>query len=125
MNDKIVMLPINKYLIEATINWMNDSECKPHIIVDTTDKNVIVPKQYIQNNQITLNIVASAVINFSLNQKEMSFTSKFNGVEFDVFIPLYAIKAMSGGNVNVLIPLPLMEKPKDDKKTTKLRIVDN
>ena len=91
MSDLFVQRP---YLLSAFYNWIIDSECTPHIIVDAALPNVDVPLQFVENGKIVLNIAPLSVIDFSLDDEAISFNARFSGVPTQVYVPLYAIEGI-------------------------------
>ena len=85
------MLSSKPYLLRALYDWILDSGCTPHIVVDALLPNVQVPSQFVKNGQIILNISPGAVVAFSMEKEVVSFSARFGGVPFDVLVPLYAV----------------------------------
>ena len=73
------------------IEWINDNNFTPHIMVDTLFKDVMVPVDFIHDNKIILNISYSASSNLDINLQSISFDGKFNGNSIRVFVPSLAI----------------------------------
>jgi len=88
------MLVQRPYLLRAFYNWIVDSECTPHIIVDASLPNVEVPVQFVENGKIVLNIAPSSVVAFELNDDELSFNARFSGQPMQVYVPIYAIEGI-------------------------------
>ena len=91
MSDMLIQRP---YLLRAFYNWIVDSECTPHIIVDATLPNVQVPEQFVENGKIVLNIAPTSVVAFSLEDDAVSFNARFSGQPMQVYVPLYAIEGI-------------------------------
>ena len=91
MNNMLVQRP---YLLRAFYDWIVDSECTPHIIVDATQSGVEVPLQFIEDGKIVLNIAPRSVMQFSMNDDAVSFNARFSGVPMQVYVPLYAIEGI-------------------------------
>lgn len=75
------------YLIKAMIEWINDNNFTPYILVDASVKDVEVPENFIKNDQIILNISYSASNNLNINLKSISFDGRFNGNSTQIFVP--------------------------------------
>ncbi|MDA7746475.1 ClpXP protease specificity-enhancing factor [Psychromonas sp.] len=88
------MLVQRPYLLRAFYNWIVDSECTPHIIVDASQPLVEVPAQFVENGKIVLNIAPQSVIDFSLDDDALSFNARFSGQPMKVYIPIYAIEGI-------------------------------
>jgi stringent starvation protein B len=88
------MLVQRPYLMRAFYDWIVDSDCTPHVIVDATKPNVDVPMQFVENGKIVLNIAPRSVLSFSLDEDALSFNARFSGMPTQVYVPLYAIEGI-------------------------------
>jgi stringent starvation protein B len=81
------------YLLEAMYNWINDSGMTPHVLVDASKDDVVVPNEYIIKNKIVLNIDEDSIDDFSLNEESLSFNAYFgtNSDKMLVFVPMNAV----------------------------------
>lgn len=91
MNGMLVQRP---YLLRAFYNWIVDSECTPHIIVDATQPCVEVPQKFVENGKIVLNIAPQSVVQFSMDDDAVTFNARFSGQAMQVYVPLYAIEGI-------------------------------
>tara|TARA_B100001142_G_C14260623_1_gene626852 strand:- start:875 stop:1258 length:384 start_codon:yes stop_codon:yes gene_type:complete len=117
------------YLIKAMIEWINDNNFTPHIMVDTLFKDVMVPVDFIHDNKIILNISYSASSNLDINLQSISFDGKFNGNSIRVFVPSLAIlsvyaKETGEGMVFNSDSDQEVKKDKITKKPTHLKLVE-
>lgn len=85
------MLSSKFYLFRALYEWILDSECTPHMVVDAMLPGVDVPQQHVKNGQIVLNILPSAIVDFLMDKQAVSFNARFSGVPVSVHVPMYAI----------------------------------
>lgn len=85
------MLSSKPYLLQAMYQWILDSSCTPHIVVDATLDAVRVPAQYVKNGQIVLNISPTAVQSMSMDKQAVAFNARFGGQPLDIYVPMYAI----------------------------------
>ncbi|WP_392560354.1 ClpXP protease specificity-enhancing factor [Orbus mooreae] len=92
--DDLAMSPRRPYLFKAIYDWIVDNGLTPHIIVNTTVYGVIVPSEYIQNNQIVLNIAPQSVGQYSVNNDEIEFNARFAGQPNHIVVPMAAIEAV-------------------------------
>ena len=88
------MTPTRPYLIRAMHDWIVDNNCTPHLLVDAAVEGVRVPKQYIENGMIVLNVAPSAVRSLDLGNEYVSFNARFAGTAHDIFVPVSAIQAI-------------------------------
>ncbi len=54
------MKPRRPYLLRALHEWISDSGETPHIVVDASAEGVTVPRQYVKDGKIVLNVSFSA-----------------------------------------------------------------
>ena len=91
MNSMLVQRP---YLLRAFYDWIVDSECTPHLIVDATQPCVEVPQQFVEDGKIVLNIAPRSVMQFSMDNDAVAFNARFSGQPMQVYVPLYAIEGI-------------------------------
>ena len=82
------------YLLRAIHEWISDSLCTPHIVVDANMKDVEVPRQYVKDGKIVLNVSWNATANLRLGNDEVSFSGRFGGVSLSVRVPIEAVLAI-------------------------------
>lgn len=82
------------YLIRALYEWMSDNGLTPHITVDVSDERVQVPREFVQEGKIVLNIAARAVGQFSWDNEWLAFSARFGGVSRHLSLPMGAIIAI-------------------------------
>ncbi|WP_221075996.1 ClpXP protease specificity-enhancing factor [Agarivorans aestuarii] len=88
------MTPNRPYLLKAFFDWLLDNELTPHLVVDATQANVTVPSQFINDGQIVLNIAPSAIAAFNMDLQHVSFSARFGGKPFQVYVPMAAVVAI-------------------------------
>jgi len=82
------------YLLRAIHEWITDSLCTPHLVVDASAPGVEVPRQYVKDGKIVLNASWSATANLRLGNDEVSFSGRFGGVSMSVRAPINAVLAI-------------------------------
>jgi stringent starvation protein B len=82
------------YLLRALHEWISDSNCTPHIVVDAGVAGVEVPRQYVQDGKIVLNISWSATGQLQMGNDELSFNGRFGGASMQVRVPVAAVLAI-------------------------------
>ena len=88
------MKPRRPYLLRALYEWILDSDEVPNILVDTEVAGVIVPKEYVQDGQIVLNISPTAVKDLSLGNDYVMCFGRFSGRNFEIVLPIESIRAI-------------------------------
>ena len=76
------MKPRRPYLLRALHEWISDSGETPHIVVDAGAEGVTVPRQYVKDGKIVLNVSFSATQMLKLGNDFVSFEARFSGVGF-------------------------------------------
>ena len=68
------------YLLRALVEWINDNELTPHILVDAGVAGVQVPPSSIKDGRVVLNIAERAVVGLQIDTTSVSFSARFSGV---------------------------------------------
>lgn len=106
------------YLVRAIHEWICDNDLTPHLLVDAFYPGVLVPQEYVQGEQITLNVAPQAVARLSMTNDLISFSARFAGVPRDIEIPpqaVLAIFARENGQGMAFEPVPRPEPPSPDR----------
>ena len=83
------------YIFDAVYRWTTDAGHTPYIVVDTRITGVRLPPQFTDQDKITLNISASAVTNYSIEENDwLFFSARFSGESHHIEIPLQAVQAI-------------------------------
>ncbi len=82
------------YLIRALYEWIEDNGLTPYILVDATGSEVDVPRKFIDNGRIILNISYDATHNLVLGDESVSFNARFSGSATDVSVPISNVLAI-------------------------------
>lgn len=88
------MTPRRPYLFRAFYDWILDNDLTPYIVVDTSVYGVLVPQEFVQNNQIVLNIAPQSVGQYVSNNEQIEFNARFSGVPQHIVVPMAAVEAI-------------------------------
>ena len=88
------MTPNRPYLLRALNEWILDNGMTPHILVDASIASVDVPRNFIQDNQIILNIHPDAVNQLVLGNDAITFSARFSGKISRVYVPMNSVTAI-------------------------------
>ncbi len=88
------MISTKPYFFRAIYQWAADNGFTPQIVVDAAVPGVTVPRQYVKDGQIVLNISPGAVSNFTMDNERLSCAARFSGRSLKVDIPLDAVLAI-------------------------------
>jgi len=105
------------YLARALYEWLVDNELTPYLVVDATLPDVQVPRQFVQNGQIVLNVAPTAVRDLLIDNDAIGFNARFGGHPMQVMIPtpaLIAIYARENGAGMVFGHEPELDAPEAD-----------
>lgn len=78
---------VKPYLLRAIYQWCEDNQLTPHIAV-YVNEHTQVPMQYVQENQIVLNIGSQASAGLDIGQEFIVFSARFAGKPMDMMIPI-------------------------------------
>ncbi|MET0335799.1 MAG: ClpXP protease specificity-enhancing factor [Rhizobacter sp.] len=95
------------YLIRALHDWCTDNGFTPYLAV-YVDASVIVPVEYVKNNEIVLNVGFEATTSLKLGNELIEFKARFGGVSRDIAVPVdhvIAIYARENGQ-GMAFPVP-------------------
>jgi stringent starvation protein B len=84
-------LPKRPYLLRAMHAWMSDSDHTPHVIVDAEHAGVEVPRAYVKDGKIVLNLSTGATQNLVIGNHAVEFRARFAGRVHHVQIPIGAV----------------------------------
>lgn len=79
------------YLLRAMHEWMTDNGQTPHLVVDAAHEGVVVPRQYVRDGKIVLNVSYSATAGLLVKNDCITFSARFGGTPFDVRLPVAAV----------------------------------
>lgn len=83
--------PKRPYLLRAMHQWMTDSGHTPHVIVDAERDGVVVPRAYVKEGKIVLNVSFDAAQRLNLGNDWIEFDARFGGVAQHVKFPVSAV----------------------------------
>jgi len=82
------------YLIRAIYDWTLDNGYTPHLLVAADAAGVVVPREYVQEGRIALNVAPMAVQGFDPMAEPLFFSARFGGRPFEMQIPSGAVLAI-------------------------------
>ena len=88
------MIPKRPYLLRAFYEWIVANNMTPHILVDARSSQVSVPRQFVKDGTIVLNVSPSAVQNLMMRDEDVSFSARFSGRAFSIYLPMWAVMAI-------------------------------
>ena len=89
-----MQLPSTKpYLIRAIHEWCSDNGFTPYVTVNVNERTR-VPREFVRDGQIVLNIGYEATGHLSIANDGISFQARFGGVARDLYVPIGAVSAI-------------------------------
>ncbi|MDO8279581.1 MAG: ClpXP protease specificity-enhancing factor [Burkholderiaceae bacterium] len=95
------------YLIRALYEWCTDNGFTPYVAV-LVDGTVQVPREYVKNGEIVLNISYDATSSLKLGNDFIEFRARFAGTAREIMVPVsrvIAIYARENGQ-GMAFPMP-------------------
>lgn len=81
------------YLIRALYEWCTDNGFTPYVAV-SVDNTVQVPREYVKNNEIVLNIGFDATSSLTLGNEFIEFKARFGGTAREILVPISHVIAI-------------------------------
>jgi len=110
------------YLVRALHEWCTDNGFTPYVAV-SVDDSVQVPREYISNGEIVLNISFDATSNLQLSNEFIVFKARFGGVAREISVPMGRVIAIYAKENGQGMAFPAPSDPnssKDDASPTDL-----
>jgi stringent starvation protein B len=97
------------YLIRALYDWCTDNGLTPYVAV-LVDDTVQVPREYVKNGEIVLNISFDATSSLKLGNDFIEFKARFAGTARDIMVPVNRVIAIyareNGQGMAFPVPVP-------------------
>jgi stringent starvation protein B len=81
------------YLIRALYDWCTDNGLTPYVAV-LVDESVQVPREYVKNGEIVLNISFDATSSLKLGNDFIEFKARFAGSAREIMVPVSRVIAI-------------------------------
>jgi stringent starvation protein B len=81
------------YLIRALYEWCTDNGFTPYIAA-YVDESVQVPREYVKNDEIVLNISMDATSSLKLGNEFIEFKARFAGKAREIMVPIERVIAI-------------------------------
>jgi stringent starvation protein B len=97
------------YLIRALYEWCTDNGFTPYVAV-LVDDSVQVPREYVKNGEIVLNISYDATSSLKLGNDFIEFKARFAGSAREIMVPVSRVIAIyareNGQGMAFPVPVP-------------------
>ena len=81
------------YLIRALYEWCTDNGFTPYVAVQVDD-SVQVPREYVKNGEIVLNVSYDATSSLKLGNEFIEFKARFAGTAREILVPVGRVIAI-------------------------------
>ncbi|MDZ7662299.1 ClpXP protease specificity-enhancing factor [Thiohalophilus sp.] len=88
------MTPSQPYLLRAIYDWIVDNQMTPYVLVNAENDYAYIPRDYVENGKIVLNIGPIAVNALDLGNDYVAFNARFASKPMEVSFPVNAVLAI-------------------------------
>lgn len=88
------MTSLKPYLIRSIYEWIVDNNLTPHLLVDADNKTAIVPRDFVEDGKIVLNIKPEAIQGLALGNDYIEFNARFSGKPMHIVAPIHSVLAI-------------------------------
>lgn len=81
------------YLIRALYEWCTDNGLTPYVAV-RVDQSVQVPREYVKDGEIVLNVSMDATSSLKLGNEFIEFKARFAGTAREIMVPIDRVLAI-------------------------------
>jgi len=107
-------LPSTKpYLLRAIWEWCNDNGFTPYIAVEV-DARTVVPREFVRDGQIVLNLGGSATNRLEMGNDFIEFQARFGGVARELSVPVRQVSAIYARENGAGMAFDLEDEPEPD-----------
>lgn len=82
------------YLIRAIYDWVIDNGFTPYLLVNAENDYAMIPRDFVEDGKIILNINPSAISDLQLGNDYIMFNARFSGKAMEVSVPVVAVLAI-------------------------------
>ena len=93
MSDAPEATSTRPYLIRALYEWCTDNGFTPYVAVAVNDQ-VLVPREYVKNGEIVLNVSFDATTGLKLGNEFIEFKARFAGTAREIMVPVNQVMAI-------------------------------
>ena len=82
------------YLVRGIYDWIIDNGMTPYLLVNAENDYAMIPRDFVEDGKIVLNINPSAISDLQLGNDYIMFNARFSGKAMEVSIPVIAVLAI-------------------------------
>jgi stringent starvation protein B len=102
------------YLIRALYEWLVDNHQTPYFLVDAERDDTVVPRDFVEDGRIVLNLSPNAVRDLDLGNEWIRFDARFSGRSMEVIVPPDAVLGVYSRENGQGMLFPEAEPPGDN-----------
>ena len=96
------------YLLRALYEWCTDNGFTPYVAV-AVDDTVQVPREYVKDGEIVLNISYDATSGLQVGNEFIEFKARFAGIPRDIMVPVGRVMAIYARENGQGMAFPLLD----------------
>ena len=104
------------YLLRAIYEWCTDSGYTPYLAA-TVDGQTRVPREFVKNGEIVLNISFSATSGLKMENDFIHFNARFGGVSREISVPVQNVVAIYARENGQGMAFEVVKSPAEDGDT--------
>ena len=105
---------LKPYLVRAHHEWMVDNGLTPQLLVAADRPGVVVPREYVKEGSIVLNISPQATDGLLLGNDVIEFNARFGGKSMGITVPLGAVRGLVAREYGVGVTFVAEESEEED-----------
>lgn len=90
----VSMTSSQPYLIRGIYDWVIDNGFTPYLLVNAENDYATIPRDFVEDGKIVLNINPSAISDLQLGNDYIMFNARFSGKAMEVSVPVVAVLAI-------------------------------
>ncbi|QHI98172.1 ClpXP protease specificity-enhancing factor [Xylophilus rhododendri] len=98
------------YLLRALYEWCSDNGFTPYVAV-AVDDSVQVPREYVKDGEIVLNISYDATSALQIGNEFITFKARFAGKPREIMVPVGRVMAIYARENGQGMAFPLLDAP--------------
>lgn len=88
------MTSLKPYLIRSIYEWIIDNSLTPHLLVNASNQDAVLPEDFVEDGKIVLNIRPQAIEALTLGNERIEFNARFAGKPMHIVTPVTAVLAI-------------------------------
>jgi stringent starvation protein B len=103
------------YLLRAIYEWCTDNGYTPYLAA-MVDANTRVPREFVKNGEIVLNISFTATSGLKMDNDFVNFHARFGGVSRDISVPVENVVAIYARENGQGMAFEVVKLPEGDEE---------